>query len=93
MDKRIFLATWKDIPAANEVQYTIENVQHNAGMMKSFYFYIKCRRLRMRKPTIWVSNHVQHKPGCTAIEESQEVEISDLERGDIVLYFVQKQRC
>lgn len=30
MDKRIFLATWKDIPAQNEVQYTIENVQHNA---------------------------------------------------------------
>ena len=32
MDKRIFLATWKDIPAQNEVQYTIENVQHNAGL-------------------------------------------------------------
>ena len=31
MDKRIFLATWKDIPSQNEVQYTIENVQHNAG--------------------------------------------------------------
>lgn len=32
MDKRVFLATWKDIPAANEVQSTISNVQHNAGM-------------------------------------------------------------
>jgi hypothetical protein len=30
MDKRVFLATWKDIPAANEVQYEIKDVQHNA---------------------------------------------------------------
>lgn len=30
MDKRVFLATWKDIPAQNEVQYNLENVQHNA---------------------------------------------------------------
>lgn len=31
MDKRVFLATWKDIPAQNEVQYTLTNVQSNAG--------------------------------------------------------------
>ncbi|KAH3883522.1 hypothetical protein DPMN_007518 [Dreissena polymorpha] len=31
MDKKVFLATWKDIPSQNEVQYTINNVQHNAG--------------------------------------------------------------
>lgn len=31
MDKKIFLSTWKDIPAQNEMQYTINNVQHNAG--------------------------------------------------------------
>ena len=31
MEKRVFLATWKDIPAQNEVQYTITNVEHNAG--------------------------------------------------------------
>ena len=31
MDKRVFLATWKDIPAQNEVQREIRNVQHNAG--------------------------------------------------------------
>lgn len=33
MDKRVFLATWKDIPAQNEVQHTINNVQHNADMV------------------------------------------------------------
>lgn len=31
MDKRVFLATWKDIPAQNEVQYTLSNVQASAG--------------------------------------------------------------
>lgn len=31
MDKRVFLATWKDIPAQNEVQYTLTNIQCNAG--------------------------------------------------------------
>ena len=33
MDKRVFLATWKDIPAQNEVQYTLSNVQCNAGIV------------------------------------------------------------
>ena len=27
MEKKAFLGTWKDIPAANETQYTIENVE------------------------------------------------------------------
>ena len=31
MDKRVFLATWKDIPSQNEVQSEIKDVQHNAG--------------------------------------------------------------
>jgi hypothetical protein len=30
MEKKVFLATWKDIPAQNEVQYTIENCECNA---------------------------------------------------------------
>lgn len=30
MEKRTFLATWKDIPVQNEVQYEIKDVQHNA---------------------------------------------------------------
>ena len=27
MEKKTFLNTWKDIPAANEIQHTIENVE------------------------------------------------------------------
>jgi hypothetical protein len=30
MDKRVFLATWKDIPVQNEMQYEMKDVQHNA---------------------------------------------------------------
>ncbi|RWS31302.1 AP-1 complex subunit beta-1-like protein, partial [Leptotrombidium deliense] len=33
MDKRVFLATWKDIPSQNEVQYTIENVPMNVDLL------------------------------------------------------------
>lgn len=32
MEKRIFLATWKDIPVQNEIQYEIKDVQYNAGL-------------------------------------------------------------
>ena len=27
MEKKTFLGTWKEIPAANEIQYTVENVE------------------------------------------------------------------
>lgn len=33
MDKRVFLATWKDIPQANEVQFVIENVPFTADQI------------------------------------------------------------
>ena len=39
----------------------------------------------MRKPTIWVSDQVQHKPACTGTEDSYKHEISDEERRRIVL--------
>ncbi|CAD5115359.1 DgyrCDS4338 [Dimorphilus gyrociliatus] len=35
MDKRVFLATWKDIPSANEFQTDVDNVQHNADTVSS----------------------------------------------------------
>lgn len=33
LDKRVFLTTWKEIPAANEVQYTLNNVQASADVI------------------------------------------------------------
>jgi len=41
MDKRVFLATWKDIPVQNEVQYEITNVQHNAGLFANGYLCLQ----------------------------------------------------
>ena len=51
MEKRVFLATWKDIPAQNEVQHEICNVQHNAGIescevfmkLVFMYLYMHCQ--------------------------------------------------
>ena len=41
--------------------------------------------LCMRKPTIWVSDLVQHKPACTVTEETQELENLGISRGGNVL--------
>jgi AP-1 complex subunit beta-1 len=32
MEKRVFLATWKDIPGENEAQFTVRNIAHNADV-------------------------------------------------------------
>lgn len=39
MDKRLFLSTWKDIPAQNEVQHTIQNILCNAGTFEDLLEY------------------------------------------------------
>lgn len=40
MDKRVFLTTWKDIPAENEVQFTLKNVLCNTGEKWELKFFI-----------------------------------------------------
>ena len=42
--------------------------------------------LVVRKLFFWVSNQVQHKPGCIATEDGQRLEISYLGRRGFVLY-------
>ena len=42
----------------------------------------------MRQPTIWVSDQVQHKPGCIATEAGLKLEISNLGRLEEELYFL-----
>ena len=40
MEKKTFLATWKDIPAANEIQFSIEGADCNAGeLIDNIYFF------------------------------------------------------
>ena len=41
-----------------------------------------------RKPVLSVSNHVRHKPGCTATEDGYMLEISDLGNSVIVLSMI-----
>ena len=41
MEKKTFLATWKDIPAANELQYTIDNVECTADGNYLLYFILE----------------------------------------------------
>lgn len=35
LDKRVFLTTWRDIPSANEVQYTINDLKGNADSISA----------------------------------------------------------
>lgn len=77
MDKRVFLATWKDIPAQNEIQYTLSNIQCNADavvqkMQQNNVFTIAKRNVEGQdmlyqslKLTngIWVLNELKIQPG------------------------------
>nr|CAD7462114.1 unnamed protein product [Timema tahoe] len=77
MDKRVFLATWKDIPAQNEVQFTLSNLQCNADavvekMQQNNVFTIAKRNVEGQdmlyqslKLTngIWVLNELKIQPG------------------------------
>ena len=46
----------------------------------------------IRKPTIWVSNQVGHKPACTISGAGLNLKISDLRRRGIALSMERKQR-
>ncbi|XP_063219477.1 AP-2 complex subunit beta [Bacillus rossius redtenbacheri] len=77
MDKRVFLATWKDIPAQNEVQFTLYNIQCSADtvvqkMQQNNVFTIAKRNVEGQdmlyqslKLTngIWVLNELKIQPG------------------------------
>ena len=41
--------------------------------------------LVLRKPVVGVSDQVRHKPACTATEDGQRLEISDLGSREIAL--------
>ena len=47
----------------------------------------------MRKPVFGVSNQVRHKRGCTATEDGQRPETSDLDSRGIVLSVVRKTKA
>ena len=54
--------------------------ENSIHVIRAFYM-----SLVVRKPVFGVSDQVQHKPGCTASEDGQMLEISDLGGRGIVL--------
>ena len=65
------------------------NICHKKPWLLNFTSEIElCRE----KTNILVSDQVRHKPGCTATEDGQRLEISDLESRGIVLSMQRKQR-
>ena len=48
--------------------------------------------LVVRKAVVGVSDEVRYKPGCTATEDGQRLEISNLGSRGIVLSLLRKQR-
>lgn len=80
MDKRVFLSTWKDIPAQNEVQYTIDNIvlstdQVSQKLQNNNIFTIAKRNVdgqdmlyQSLKLTngIWVLAEMKIQPGVTS---------------------------
>ncbi|XP_069684078.1 AP-1 complex subunit beta-1 [Periplaneta americana] len=95
MDKRVFLATWKDIPAQNEVQYTLANIQCNADavvqkMQQNNVFTIAKRNVEGQdmlyqslKLTngIWVLNELKIQPGNPNITLSLKSRALDVAAG------------
>ena len=77
MDKRVFLSTWKDIPSANEVQYTINNVNMSADavsakMQQNNVFTIAKRNVEGQDMLyqslklvngIWILSELKMQPG------------------------------
>lgn len=77
MDKRVFLSTWKDIPAANEIQYTIGNVNMSADavsakLQQSNIFTIAKRNVEGQDMLyqslklvngIWILSELKMQPG------------------------------
>ncbi|UYV65018.1 AP1B1, partial [Cordylochernes scorpioides] len=86
MDKRVFLATWKDIPTHNEVQYSIEGVpmtsadQVSAKLQANNIFTIAKRNVEGQDMLyqsiqltngIWVLAELKIQPGSTSLTVSQ----------------------
>lgn len=100
MDKKIFLATWKDIPAQNEVQYTLTNVQYNADaivqkMQQNNVFTIAKRNVEGQdmlyqslKLTngIWALNELKVQPGNPNITLSLKSRALDIAPGIFKAY-------
>ena len=95
MDKRIFLSTWKDIPAANEVQYTISNVSLGADavsakMQQNNVFTIAKRNVEGQDMLyqslklsngIWILSELKMQPGNSTLILAVKTRAPDVSAG------------
>lgn len=71
MEKRTFLATWKDIPVQNEIQYEIKDVQHNAGLLVFSLKYCLYKQMLCAKSNCEEFNSSFKKTSCKEIGSNQ----------------------
>jgi AP-1 complex subunit beta-1 len=100
MEKKTFLATWKDIPATNEMQFTIENVECTADgistkMAQNNAFTVAKRTLEGQdmiyqsiKLTngIWALMELKLQPGNPAVQLSFKSRVTDIANGIFQIY-------
>jgi len=100
MEKKTFLATWKDIPATNEVQYTIENVECTSDgistkMGQNNAFTVAKRTLEGQdmiyqsiKLTngIWALVELKLQPGNPSVQLSFKSRVTDIAQGIFQIY-------
>ena len=92
MDKRLFLATWKEIPTQNEIQFTIENITLNVEQvsqkLQSNNIFTIARRnvegqdmlYQSMKLTnsIWVLSELKIQPGNPNVTLSLKARVTDV---------------
>merc|ERR1711981_1157524 len=95
MEKKVFLATWKDIPAQNEVQYTIENCECNADgvstkMQQNNAFTVAKRTLEGQDMVyqsikftnnVWALCELKLSPGANVISSAVKSRAVDVAQG------------
>jgi len=100
MEKKTFLATWKDIPATNELQYTIDNVECTADgistkMAQNNAFTVAKRTLEGQdmiyqsiKLTngIWALIELKLQPGNPTVQLSFKSRVTDIAQGIFQVY-------
>ena len=93
-----YLGTWSLCPAKTQISrgiFTIHMKRPNRRSKRTSRTVIRLGRFTndlrtkhlhdVRKPVFGVSDQVRYKPGCTATEDGQRLEISDLGSRGIVL--------
>jgi len=100
MEKKVFLNTWKDIPATNELQYTIENVECTADgistkMQQNNAFTVAKRTVEEQDMIyqsiklsngIWALIELKLQPGNPSVQLSFKSRVTDIAQAVFQVY-------